>query len=367
MGAPYFKFRDQLESMGAVVVSSNYTLYGDMSSRVMDVLGEFTPDLEIYSIDEAWLDLTGFDPATLDAYGRHVVEVTTQNTGIPVSMGIATTKVLAKIANRICKKRVIPGGVFNLGGAGSMDPVLATLPVGDLWGIGRRWAEKLKSHGIHTALDLKNADPAEIRDRYSVVMERLLLELRGIPCLGFEDIQPKKQIIASRSFGKKVTSLHHLLEAAASHATRAGEKLRRQDSACGSLQVAIRTSKFKPEEPYYAKSARISFLTPTSDSRLLVRATRQGITKIFQEGRRYAKVEVMLTNICPTTSIQRSLFTQPDDARSIRLMATMDQINARLGRHTVHLGAEGFSKPWAMKRDQMTKAYTTRWTELPEV
>jgi DNA polymerase V len=270
MGAPFFKYRDQLRAMKAVIVSSNYTLYGDMSARVMNTLNQFTPDMEIYSIDEAWLNLTGFDPATLDSYARQIVATTHKNTGIPVSMGIGQTRVLAKIANRICKKRKIPGQVFNLGDATNLGAVLSGVPVGDIWGIGCRWAEKLQSHGIYTAYDLQQSDPSYMRDRYNVVMQRLIMELRGVECLGFEDIEPKKEIIASRSFGERVTDKQSLLEAVALHATRAGEKLRLQYSACKVLQVAIRTSKHSPNEPFFGRSAMIHFPVATSDTRKLI-------------------------------------------------------------------------------------------------
>lgn len=367
MGAPYFKYKEQLDKMGAIIVSSNYTLYGDMSARVMSTLSEFTPELEIYSIDEAWLDLTGFNPDTLDAYGRRVVATTTQNTGIPVSMGIASTKVLAKIANRICKKRVIPGGVFNLGSADALEEVLGHYPVDDIWGIGRRLSERLNSHGIFTALQLMKSDPCEMRDRYSVVMERMVMELRGVSCLEFEDIEPKKQIVASRSFGEKVTEMHLLGEALASHATRAGEKLRKQGSVCGSIQMTIRTGQHDPLRPYFSRSASYRFSPPTSNTMALVRATSQCLEQIFQPGYRYAKAEVMLSDIQPNNCVQQSLFENGDNKKSMAIMKTMDELNKKMGSGTVHLAAEGIVKPWNMKRDRITKAFTTRWSDLPSV
>lgn len=351
--------------MGAVIVSSSYTLYGDMSARVMNTLGEFTPDLEIYSIDEAWLDLTGFDPATLDAHGRKVVATTTRHTGIPVSMGIASTKVLAKIANRICKKRVIPGGVFKLGSAAALEDVLGSYSVEDIWGIGRRLGVRLKSHGIFTALQLMESDPREMRDRYSVVMERLILELRGTPCLEFEDIEPRKQIMASRSFGQKVTQKDQLAEALAYHATRAGEKLRGQGSTCGAIQATIRTGKHDPRRPYFSRSASDRFSAPTADTRVLVRAVSQCLEQIFQQGHRYAKAEIMLSDIQSGSAIQQSLFEECDDSKSVALMKTMDELNRTFGRGTINLATEGTTKAWSMKRDRMTAAFTTRWSEIP--
>ena len=367
MGAPFFKYRDRLEAMRAVVVSSNYALYGDMSARVMNTLGRFTPDMEIYSIDEAWLDLTGFDPARLDAYGREIVATTYRETGIPVSMGIGPTKVLAKIANRICKKRKIPAQVFNLGGSEALDSLLAMVPVGDVWGIGLRWATKLSSQGIRTALGLRNADPQEMRERYNVVMQRIVMELRGTPCLDFEDIEPRKQIIASRSFGSRRTRKEDLIEAVTMHATRAGEKLRRQGSACGAVQVSIRTGKHNPAEAYYAPSALVRFPVATADTRKLIGAARAGVERVFKEGPRYAKSEIMLLDIVPDDAVQGGLFDERDTAQSRALMNAVDRINRLHGRRTVFYAGEGIRQGWAMKRDRMTPAYTTRWTDIPSV
>jgi len=367
MGAPYFQCRDQLRAMKAVIVSSNYALYGDMSARVMNTLGQFTPALEVYSIDEAWLDLTGFDPATLDAYGREIVATTHRHTGIPVSMGIGPTKVLAKVANRICKQLKIPGQVFNMGGAGALEAVLAAVAVGDLWGIGRSWAEQLKQQGIHTALQLRNADAPAMRDRYNVVMQRLILELRGVPCLEFEDIAPKQQIIASGSFGERVTEIKALMESVSHHAARAGEKLRRQGSVCGALQVSIRTGRHNPKERYVGRSALIRFPVATADTRMLIRAARGGVERIYQAGPRYAQAGVMLVDIVPAPNVPGDLVDAGDSDNSIRLMNMVDQVNRRHGKHTVFFAGEGANQSWAMKREMMTKAYTTRWQDIPPV
>lgn len=364
MGAPYFKWRKQLEALQAVVVSSNYALYGDMSARVMNTLAEFAPEMEIYSIDEAWLDLTGFDPATLDAYGRDIVAKTQQYTGIPVSMGVAPTKVLAKIANRICKKRQIPGQVFNLGSADALEGVLAAIAVEEVWGIGRRWAQRLKAQQIHTAKDLRNADPKALRQQYSVVMERIIQELRGVPCLGFEDIQPKKTLMASQSFGEKVTEKTDLLEAAATHASRAGHKLRQQGSVCAALQVFIHSSRFNPQESQYANAATVPFPVATADTRKLIAAAATGIEQIYRPGIRYAKAGVMLLDISAAAVCQQSLFTAGDDEKSARLMATVDRLNQTFGKKTVFFAREGMQQAWAMKRQNVTPAYTTKWSDL---
>lgn len=367
MGAPYFKYRDQLKAMKAVIVSSNYTLYGDMSTRVMNTLSQFTPDMEVYSIDEAWLNLTGFDPATLDGYGRKIVMTAQQHTGIPVSMGIGPTKVLAKLANRICKKRKIPGNVFNIGGADSLDAVLASFEIGDIWGIGRRWAQSLNTQGIFTALQLRDADAQAMRDQYSVVMQRLIFELRGINCMEFEDIEPKKQIIASRSFGERVTDKESLLEAVTLHASRGGEKLRLQGSACGAMQIMIRTGEHNPREPYYSRSATVRFTVPTADTRRLIGAARAGVEKLYKAGPRYAKAGIALLDIAQADAVQDGLFDQGDSDRSAKLMQTIDSLNRANGRGTVFFAGQGVNQAWAMKRDRMTAAFTTRWAELPSV
>lgn len=365
MGAPYFKIRNQLRAMDAVVVSSNYTLYGDLSARVMETLRRFTPQLEVYSIDEAWLDLSGFPAAQLDEYARDIAVTVKRETGIPVSVGIAPTKVLAKLANRLCKKKRIPGQVFNLGGADSLDSILATVNTEDIWGIGQRWAKKLRALGIFNARQLKDADPEQIRQRFNVVMQRLVYELRGLPCIGFEDIEPKQQIIASRSFGTRVEEIDPLLQAVAMHATRAGEKLRSQQSICGALQAWICTGRHHPEEPYYSDSALVSFPTPTADTRQLIHAAQAIVQQIYQPGPRYAKAGVMLIDISPTSLMQLSLFDPGDSERSQTLMATVDRLNGLYGRHTLFFASEGTQKTWQMKRERMTPAYTTHWSALP--
>ncbi|MCB1984046.1 MAG: Y-family DNA polymerase [Burkholderiales bacterium] len=367
MGAPYFKHKKQLEAMKAVVVSSNYALYGDMSARVMHTMGQYAPDIEVYSIDEAWLDLTGIRLDELDALGREISIRTYKNTGIPVSMGIGPTKTLAKIANRICKKHDIPGRIFNISSADSLDAVLAGVAVADIWGIGRRLAEKLNKQRIFTALDLRNTDAEGMRSRYSVVMQRLILELRGIACLDKEDVKPKQQIIASRSFGARVTSKYGLVEAVALHATRAGEKLRAQHSACGALQVSIRSGQHNIREPYFSNSCTIRFPTPTADTRQLITAASNGINRIFKPGIRYAKAGVMLFDIIPRSQSHKSLFDTIESTASSHLMATIDSINHQFGKHTLFFAAEGTHKMWAMKRSRMTQAFTTQWNEIPLV
>lgn len=362
MGVPYFKQRERLKAMGAVVVSSNYALYGDMSARVMATLSQFVPEMEVYSIDEAWLDLSGMP--SVDGYARTIAATTYQHTGIPVSIGIGATKVLAKVANRICKQLNPPGRVFHLGN----DPQrLASVPVEDLWGVGKRWAKRLRAEGIQTALDLRDVDERRVKSRYGVVLQRLILELRGIPCLAFEEIKPKKQIICSRSFGRRVLDLDPLLQAIAAHATRAGEKLRSQALVCGVLQCTIRSGRFNPQEVFFNESALIHFASPTADTRRLIRAACEGVRRIYQPGPRYAKARVMLLDLSPADAQQQNLLTQTDDEQSGRLMQMVDELNRRYGRRTLFFASEAGPPTWKMNQNYRTPAFTTRWDELPMV
>lgn len=367
MGAPLFQIRSQLEAINAVVVSSNYALYGDMSSRVMDTLAQFTPDLEVYSIDEAWLDLTGFQSFELDGYGRTIANTVRQNTGIPVSIGIAQTKVLAKIANRICKKWKIPGYCFNLGNEKALDEILTQVAVEDIWGIAHRWGQRLNAMGIENARQLRDSDTRHMRKGFSVVMERLILELRGISCLEFEDVSPKKQIIASRSFGERVEDLESLLQAVSTHATRAAEKLRAQQSLCGAIQASIRTGRHNPKEEYFGRSALLRFDVPTSDTRRLIQAACHIVKGIYRQGPRYAKAGVMLIDLSPSGERQISLFAGHDDSRSAKLMETLDHLNQVYGRNTVFFGRSGVRGNWRMRRERMTPRYTTCWDDIPIV
>jgi DNA polymerase V len=364
MGMPYFQAKGLLKKEKAVVVSSNYALYGDMSTRVMQLLGRFTPELEVYSIDEAFLDLTGFDAATLPDYARGIVRMVKQWTGIPVGIGIAPTKVLAKIANHIAKNRQVPGGVFDLGGAGELDALLETIAVTDIWGIGRRWGKQLQALGIGNARQLRDADAVDMRRRFSVVMQRIVLELRGIPCLSLEEIAPKKTIMASRSFGQRVTERESLEEAVALHVARAAEKLRHQGSVAGAMVVMIRTGRHHPEEPYFAPSCTVPFPVPSADTGKMTAAAVQGVQRIYRAGHRYAKAGVMLLELSPASQCQPALFAAGDSEKSIRLMQAMDQLNRDYGRGTVFYAREGIAKSWAMKRGRMTAAYTTSWEGL---
>lgn len=368
MGAPVRDIRELLRRHRARVFSSNYALYGDLSARLMAVLGQFAPHLEIYSIDEAFLGLSDFtEPAALD-YARGIVKTVRQWLGLPVSVGIGPTKVLAKVANRIAKKRKIPGGAVALLARDRQTEALADLKTADLWGVAGRWSARLEALGIDTALRLREADPSLLRLTFGAVMERIVHELRGISCLALEEVAPaKRQIVASRAFGKPVAALEELKQAVAFHVTRAAVRLRRQRSEAGGIQVFVGTDPFNPDEPPHHGACTVEFPAPTADTRALIGQALRGLAAIYREGHRYKKAGVMLLSLSPADRRQGALFDPGDGERSRALMAALDAVNARLGRGTLRFGTEGFDRPWAMRQAHRSPAYTTRWEEVPRV
>ncbi len=368
MGAPVHEIRPLIRQHHIRVFSSNYALYGDLSARLMDVLGRFAPRVEVYSIDEAFLDWTGFEGTGLVEHAQEIVETVRRWLGLPVSVGIGPTQVLAKVANRIAKKQKLPGGVVALLEADGQTEALADLQTADLWGIAGRWSAKLETLGIDTALQLRDADPPFLRSAFGVVMERIVYELRGIPCLALEEVAPaKRQIVASRSFGRPVVDLGELKEAVAFHVARAAVRLRRQGSEAGGLQVFVGTNPFVPSDPHYHGACTVELPAPTADTRTLIGQAMRGLAAIYRAGHRYKKAGVMLLSLSPAGRRQGALFDVADSARSQQLMATVDQINARMGRGTLRFGTEGFRQPWAMRQAHRSPAYTTRWEEVPVV
>lgn len=356
------------------LLSSNYALYGDMSRRVTDVLTEFSPDVEVYSIDESFVGFQGFDPASLEARGQRLRQTVKQWTGIPVSVGFAPTRVLAKVANHAAKKH--PGyrdqGVCLLtADSPATQALLKQLPVTELWGI-RRTGERLRVMGIETAWQLREADPKQIRRRFSVVQERIVWELRGQPSIQLDDMtQPKQQIMVSRSFGRLTFSPHDLREALRQHAARAGEKLRAQQSVTSAVMVLVRTNAFRQDLPQYRNRVVVTFERPTDDSRELIHAAIQGLRLLWRKGYAYHKAGVMLLDLSPKANRQLTLTetpqTEEEAKRSERLMATVDTLNRELGRGTIQLGLPRAGNAWALRSEHRTPRYTTRWEELLSV
>lgn len=373
MGDPFFKIEPFLRRAGVRYFSSNYSLYGDMSQRVMNVLAQFSPELEVYSIDEAFLNLTGvlrrseWKADALSDYGRRIQATVRQWTGIPVSVGIAETKTLAKIANRLAKRSKTLQGVFDLRREPGRDAILEAVDVGDVWGIGSRYAHRLRQRGIVNARQLRDADETWIQKEMAmgVVGMRLVLELRGVPCLPLDlSPGPKKGIACSRSFGKPVVLLSELRAATAAYVSRAAEKLRGQNSLCKTMSVYVMTNPFK-NEPQYYNSALIRFPTPTADTPEMIRYALKALEAIFKPGYRYKKTAVALLELVPGSVYQPSLFDGKDRARSARLMKTVDRINARMGAGSLHYAAAGCRlEHWRMRRSHTSPAYTTRWQDL---
>lgn len=368
MGAPWFKLKDLAKKHGIVAKSSNYALYADMSNRVVQVLREFTPAIEVYSIDESFLDLAGFNHINLTEYG-HVIRHRVRNwVGIPVGVGIAPTKTLAKLANHFAKKREVFEGVCNLASLSvtAQDQLLAETEVEEVWGVGRRLTEKLRHMGIQTVQELRDADIQLIRKSFGVVMERTVRELRGIPCLELEEVTPdKQQIISSRSFGQPITDLENLNQALASYIARAAEKLRAQGGTASTLSVWLETNRFKPV-PQYSRSVTIPFPSPTDDTMQLIRVGQWAMKRLFRDGYEYKKCGCMLGEIQPKSQVQGSLF-EATTTVSPKAIAALDAINAKFGKGTIKSAAEGIDKPWRMRREMVSPAYTTSWSELMRV
>lgn len=369
MGVPVFQIKAEMQRHGILAFSSNYALYADLSSRVMRTLEEMAPRVEVYSIDEAFLDLTGIESAiSLVEFGQQVRERIGHWIGITVCVGIAPTKTLAKLANHAAKKYPATKGVVDLTNPDRQRRLLALVPVDDVWGVGRRLSKRLNALGITTALDLANASPRAIRDQFSVVLERTVRELNGESCIELEEIPPtKKQIVCSRSFGVKVTQFELLREAVCEYATRATEKLRKEQQQAKVLTVFIRTSPFKDNEPQYSNSASGELLIPSCDTRDFIELANHLLKRIWKDGFRYAKAGVMLSDFYDPGMFQPGLFDDVSTrSNSQQLMSVLDTIN-QSGAGKVFFAGQGTKKDWSMKREHLSPAYTTRWDQLPRV
>ena len=367
MGHPWHQLKREAREHGSTAFSSNYTLYADMSQRVMAILGDMCPAQEVYSIDECFCDLTGIGhPAE---HGRAMRQRIGQWTGLPVCVGIGSTKTRAKLANHIAKKNPEHGGVFGLE---ALDPAdqsawLDSIPVSEVWGIGGRMTGYLEAMGIPTARALRDADPTHIRQRFNVVVERIVKELRGVSCLALEEVAPaKQQIMASRSFSRAVTEKRELREALLTYVTRAAEKLRAQGSLAGAVQVFIRTNPFKEGVPQYANSTTIRLPFATDDTLTLGRFVVLGLKHLYRPGFAYQKAGVMFMGLSPRAQRQAGLF---DDISSIdrrtNLSVALDEVNRRFGRGAVSLAGAGIERSWQMRRGNVTPAYTTNVEQLP--
>jgi DNA polymerase V len=369
MAVPWFQLKDIAKRHGIIALSSNYALYADISNRVMRLLSQWSPNQEVYSIDECFLDLTGMDAMSdLTSFAQTIRGTIRQSVGIPVCVGIAPSKTLAKLANHVAKKQKQYHGVcdFNAMTARVLDNLLAKIEVGEVWGVGRRSAERLQQMGIATVLELKYSPFKRVRAEFGVVMERIVAELNGEACIGLDEITPpRQQIICSRSFGTSVSSLADLEQAVIAYTTRAAEKLRDQHSLAGGIQVYVRTDPHNEKDPQYQPAMLLPLFEPTDDTRLLCRAALSGLRQIYRSGYAYQKAGVMLTEITAAASRPRTLFEDTAaQQKSAALMAALDHINRRMGSGTIQLLGEGVRKSWSVRRENMSQRYTTEWGEL---
>lgn len=365
MGQPWFQLKALAKKHNVVAFSSNYALYADMSNRLMTILGDYSPVQEVYSIDECFLDLTGFTDIRARAYSMRAQ--VSKWTGLTVCVGIGPSKTLAKLANNVAKKHPRSKGVFTFNDltAAQESNVLGHLEVGDVWGIGRKLSAKLHAMGIETVLQLRTSDPASMRAKFGVVMEKTIRELRGEDCIGLEEVAPaKQQIVSSRSFGSPVVLIEDLADAITHFVTNAAGKLRAQKSITGLLQVFIMTDRFREDRPQYNPTIAIPIPVATADTMEIASYAVQGLHSIFRDGYQYKKAGVILGDIRPEHVIQPDLFATKEDGCSASIMATIDEINAKYGRGTLKLSSDGATNAWGMRTDNKSPQYTTNWNEI---
>lgn len=366
MGEPYFKIKGLCRAHNVHVFSSNYTFYGDMSHRVMMTIDDSWTNYEIYSIDEAFLDLRNLASDAQTLFCQSLQQRLLKETGIPTSIGIGKTKTQAKVANHLAKK-ILKIPVVNLA---DFPGWLDKIAVNEVWGVGPRWSMKLQAMNIRTAGDLARADLQLIRKRFNVVLPRTAYELNGLSCLDLAEAEPKQSIISSRSFGSLQTEYQALAEAISSHTARAWDKMRKQQLVAQYVSVFVLSNRHRPDLPQYANTMGFKLPTPTDDLRYLTHCAKLCLEQIFKENIHYKKAGVTLDGLIPKAPRQVDLFNSIDDAAMAhceQLMHTIERINDRFGHSTVKLAAEGYSKPWAMRRNLKSPSYTTQWSDLPLV
>ena len=388
MGAPLHQYKKLINQNKVFTYSSNYTLYGDMSSRVMSSLNYFVPDIEVYSIDEAFLNLKKIHSQTLLDEMVRIKKLIYQWTGIPVSIGVAPTKTLAKLANRMAKKHS-PNGVYFLPVSDHLNKLLKDISLEDIWGISKGWANRLKSIGIKTPFQLQQSDPRKIRSMISVVGERIVYELRGIPCLTLEEVATKKSITVSRSFGSIVRNKNDLKKALANYVARAAEKLRSQDSLCGAISVFVNTNHFSKKDLQYSNSTSVILDDLTDSTQLIIQKAFRLLENLYLPNYNYKKVGVILLNIEKRSQDltnknyinQGNLFTYDNNSlkaisQSDICMKILDSVNTKMGKMTLFYGSQGVMKQskikkeesnWRMRSNYRSPFYTTNWNDILEV
>lgn len=367
MCRPWFEIEEEAKKLGVVAFSSNYELYANMSNRFMTTLRQFAPRQEVYSIDESFLDLTGIN-RDLVAYGKQIKDTVFQWTGLPICVGIANTKTLAKLANHCAKKQSYFNGVcdFTSMSQSEVDSMMQLLPVSKVWGIGNKLEAKLNKLGVNDVLRLKRADPKRIRDEFGVLLERTVRELNGESWLELDETLPEaKQVMSSRSFGARVNSLAELEEAISYHASNASARLRKHGLYANAVYVFIQNSPFDKAE-FYGASYTIGMPSPTDNTMQINKTALWILKKLYKEGIYYQKAGVMLMELVPSGGQQTDLFGfSQDDSKSAKLMDTLDSINKKYSKGTIKLASEGVHKAWIMKRGMKSPNYTGDWNELP--
>jgi DNA polymerase V len=367
MGVPLYQIRDIVEKYRVAVFSSNFALYGDMSGRVHMTLQQLAPAIEIYSIDEAFLDLRGMEHTDLDAFAKKTSALCLRNTGIPVSIGVAPTKTLAKVASKVCKSRPELQGGYFLHEQEQIERILPTIAVEDIWGIGRRYARMLHGYGIHTAAAFVSLPPDWVQKQMSIVGLRTWKELRGESCIEFSDhVPPKKQICISRSFAREICDFDALSQQVSLFASMVCEKLRRQKSASYQAIVFLLTNRFKENVPQQCESRMITFPVATSSTLEINKAVLKELRVLYKKGYGYKKAGVVLTGIIPEEAVQLDLYDTTDRMKHSRLMKVMDEVNTRIGRGTLSVATES-AEGIRMNRQRLSPQYTTKWSDIPLV
>jgi len=365
MGEPYFKAKDIIVKNKVEVFSSNYSLYGDLSRRVMRTLKRFNSEIEVYSIDEAFIDLSNFPDSEVEKAGKEIRETVLQWTGIPTSIGIAKTKTLSKVANHIAKKK--QSGVTSLIGIENLDPILEKVEINDIWGVGKQLTKFYQKNGIYNAKQLKNKSNTWIKKCSNVLSSRTAMELRGIPCISLETTQTKrKSCVVSRSFGKRIEKFQELKEAVANYCLNASEKIRSESLVAKAITVFVRTSPFQRDYGYYSNAKTIDFPIATNNSIETVKTAVAILESIFKNGYRYQKAGVMLTGLRNDDG-RKNLFSSEKDEKIKSLMQSIDNTNYRYGRSTLSLASAGVHKKWNMRRQYSSKIDTADFYCLPTI
>lgn len=365
MGVPAYQIKNEIERYGIGVFSSNYTLYGDMSNRVMTMLSSYSPNIEVYSIDECFLDFSGFERYDLKEYGEEIVRTVSKGTGIPVSMGIAPTKTLAKVANKFAKKYKGYKGVCIIDTEEKRIEALKRTEIGDVWGIGYRHTKRLSVYGVSTAYDFSLMPRNWVRQQMTVVGERTWKELNGESCIDLELVAPdKKQICTSRAFGETISEIEGLEEAVSSYASICAGKLRKQKSFAQALMVFIHTNNFREDQPQYFQNCVVKLPVSTNGTQEIVHYALIALRNIYRKGYFFKKAGVIIMDIVPDSAIQQNMFDNVDRERQKKLMKVVDRLNSGFNRNNLTLAVQGGRRKWKLKQELLSPCYTTRLSDI---